>query len=167
MPLLVVVDSIHYSPKDSETATKELLIVRDLDQALGYIDQEHLLGYFKDGDDQDEDSGYYSPSDEWWEQNPTKRAEAEALGLEISEYGSVSGTGENLTRWLSSNDWKDADDAYYGVTHYDWSKRQEISDDDVATLLRLGLAKDIREWKPDEDVQGSDSAAEGEADDES
>lgn len=153
MPLLVVLDCIHYSPKDSETATKELLIATDLDQAVGYIDKEHLLDYFADGDDDDEEdggSGYYSPDEEWWEKNPTKKAEAEALGLEISEYGSVQGTGENMTRWLSSNDWKDADDAHYGVTHFDWSKRQEITAEDAATLLRLGLAKDIREWKPDE-----------------
>lgn len=160
MPLLVRLYSIHYSPKDSKKATQCLLIANDFDQALQYIDKEYLFDYFQSHEDSDETS--HSLNEEWWEKNPDKQAEAETLGLKIEEYGYIVGSGENITRFLSSNDWKDADDAYYGVTHYDWSERFEISNEDVTTLLRLKLVEDIREWKSNEEVPSSDSATEDE-----
>jgi hypothetical protein len=154
MPLLVILQSTHYAAKDSNDAIQEILIANSPEQALVWIDKECLYDYFKDGEDKSEEdggSGYFSPSDDWWEQNPTKRAEAEQHDLTVDEYGSVQGVGENLTRWLQSNSWKDADDAYYGETHYDWSKQKTISEEDAFTLLRLELAKDIRGWTPDDD----------------
>ncbi len=154
MPWLVVLESSHYAPKDGNDAIQEILIANDADQALAYIDKEHLYDYFADEDhsDKEEESGYFSPTKEWWDANPSKRDEAVSLGLEIVEYShditpSVRGTGDALTRWLQSNTWKDVEDAYYGVTQFTWQRQQSISDEDAATLLRLSLAKDIRGWK--------------------
>jgi hypothetical protein len=153
MPLLVEVRFEHHAPKDSETGLKELVVANDLDQALSYIDKEHLLDYFAEAeeDNETEDVSSHYPTDEWWEKHPEKKAELAAFGLTVDEWGDVQGPEMAITRWLSATTWKDADDAFYGVTHWDWSNRQEISEADAEVLFRLGLAKDIRTWEPPTD----------------
>jgi len=151
--LLVELGFVHYSPKDSEQGVKELIVCRDLAQAVEYIDQEHMFDALHDAkNDHDNQAGYrdegsHSLGENWFEQNQAKKIEAEALGLKVEtdEFDdSVEGPSYLITTWLRSTAWTGADDAYYGVTHWDWSKSQPIADEDVAVLLRLGLAKDIR-----------------------
>lgn len=139
--LLVEVRFAHYAPKDSEEGIKELILATNLEQAVAYIDNEHMFGHLKDCE---EDIGYASLDDDFWEQNPSKKQEAEALGLEVNEYGSVEGPSHVITKWLQRTTWEEVSEAYYGVTQWDWSKHQEISDEDAAVLLKLGIAKDVR-----------------------
>lgn len=144
--LLIHLRFTHYSPKDSEDGLKELLLAESVEQALPYIDKEYLYDHLKDAED---DEAYHSVDDDWWEQHPGRKEEAVAMGLTVNEYGSVEGPAHVMTRWWRGNSWKEASDAYYGVTHYDWDIAKPVTDEEAAVLLKLGLAKDIRNWKPD------------------
>lgn len=147
--ILIDLRFTHHSPKDSETGTKELLIAESIEQALPYIDSEHLRDYLKESK-HDEDNGYHSVSDEWWEQNPGRKEEAEAMDLTVGEHGDVEGPAHLLTLWWQGTTWKDTDDAFYGVTHHEWSIQKPLAEEETTVLLRLGLAKDIRNWKPED-----------------
>lgn len=142
MTMLIKLKFTHDSPKDSESGIMELLIADSLESAIKYIDKKHLYGALKDYED-DEECGFY-PDKKWWRKNEHKRQDAIDAGLSIDEYGEVTGDGRALTLWLNGTHWKDADDAYYGVTHHDWSEFQEVTEDEIAVLLKLGLVNDIR-----------------------
>lgn len=139
--ILVKVGFTHYSPKDSESGIAEYVLADTLDQAVAHIDDKHMFGWLKDAE-ADGDEGSYSPDEDWL--TADRRAEATAAGLSVDEYGSVCGPAHTLTRWLGGTFWKDTDDAYYGVTHYDWRQCRVVDEADAAVLVRLGLVIDIR-----------------------
>ncbi len=136
--ILVILRFTHYSPKDSESGIKELIIADSLDKIVAYIDREHLYGYLAE---EVLEEGSFSQIDEWWKANPTKRAEALKAGLKIDEYGDVTGDARVLTRWLEGTVWQEISDAHYGVTQWDWSESKEVSLANVAILSTLGLAR--------------------------
>ena len=73
---------------------------------------------------------------------------AKEAGLAVDKYGTVEGTEVAIAKWLRGNWFRDTSDAYYGVTHYDWSEQWTITDGtDIATLMSLRMATDIREEK--------------------
>lgn len=142
--LLVELRFRHHSPKDSRAGVRELIIASSLDQAVEYIDLEHM-GLALEEMRAREDRHTYHPVKGFWKANPAKHASTRDFGLEIGDYGEVEGTAYNLTRWLQSDSWMTVEDAYYGVTHWDWSRHFPVSLADAEVLLRLGLAKDIRQ----------------------
>lgn len=132
---------VHYSPKDSEQGVKEYVIANGDDEVIEYVSQTYrfgdLLGY-----DEDETSIRYD--EEWLKRYPLKLAEANTLGFDIdTEYHYVTGPNTHMIRWYEGEDFKDADNAYYGVIHYYWRDSIDISNEDAAVLVRLGLAKRI------------------------
>lgn len=149
--ILVQVGFMHYSQKDSEQGVKEIVIANNLQQAIDYINKEHMFGGLKDVKD-DGDQGSYSPPMGFWQANPEKKEQARAMGLTVGKHGDVEGDSHTLTMWHQGNDWQEPTDCYYGVTHWFWNAHQEITGEDAATLLRLGLAKDIRNFTTDENV---------------
>lgn len=147
MPLLVEVRFVHYSPKDSEEGIKEFILADSLEQAIGYIDDEHMFGALADEDGEVSQEAYVT--EEWLKANQHRLDEAKALGLRVDEeYHSVSGPSPAITRWHQGTTWKDAEDAYYGVTNWDWSRHRHISEEDAQVLVRLGIiGADIRNLK--------------------
>lgn len=147
--ILVELRFVHYSPKDSKEGIKEFLIANDEAQAVAYIDNEHMYDSLFEDDDVielgDEDMESFYPSKEWWESHPGMKEKAIAAGLEVDEYN-VSGKSKSITLWYKGTTWQDTDDAYYGVTHWDWSRQRPLNPDEVAMLIELGVAKDIRQW---------------------
>jgi hypothetical protein len=138
--LLVTLSFTHYSPKDSKWGILELLLANYLEQAIRYIDKEHLHGFlFKESEEDEEIS--FSETQSWWNENSQKRESLASFGLTVDEYGTVEGNCKTITRWLNSTEWKDTDDAYYGAIHYFWDDYTEISQADADVLIRLGLVK--------------------------
>jgi hypothetical protein len=138
--LLVQIKFKHYAPKDSEEGTKEWIVCDSEDEALDYINEEHLYGVFNE---EPEEASFY-PTAEWCRENPTKSAEALSMGLRVDEWNTWFGPNHAITKWLRGTWWQEVTDAYYGVTKYDWSNQQEISEEDVKVLVRLAFVKDIR-----------------------
>ncbi len=144
-PLLVKVTFTHYAPRDAKEGVEDYLIANDMGQALAYIDHEYLNGAMADWEnDGDEDS--YCPDEEWWNAHPDKKAEAASLGLEVDQHGDVSGRSAALTKFLCGTGWGEVNEAYYGVTHYDWSESKTTAPETATLLLVLGIATDIRNW---------------------
>jgi len=149
--LLVKLKIIHYAPKDSEEGIKEFLVVQDQEQLLKYIDSRHLFHRLRDYAD-DNDTDCCCPETEWLKKNPGKLDEARQLGLKVEgdDYITVEGPTHLLIKWYQGDTWREVSEAYYGVTHYDWSEQQEIDNETTDTLLRVGVANDIRNWKEEE-----------------
>jgi len=143
---LVEVGFMHYGPKSQEDGIKELIITGSMEQAVAYIDKEYLFNNLENyvGPDPEAEGEYFSPCNAWWDKNPHKKDEALNRGLTLSGYGDVQGSYKEICLWWEGDDWKDPEDCYYGVTQYSWRNYQEISEEDAAVLIRLGLAKDIR-----------------------
>jgi hypothetical protein len=133
--LLVPISFIHYGPKDSEEGIKEYILVNSIEEAVNYIKEKHC-SYLLDEDD----TGMFSTTEDWWDKHPEKRQQALDAGLTIDEFGYVEGNAKALTLWLEGNDWKDVEDAHYGVTHWSWAGSKPIRDDQAATLIMLQLA---------------------------
>lgn len=144
--ILIELRCTHYSPKDLAEAIKEFLIADSIEQALPYIDRVHLFGNLADMEADGETTTVY-PNDEFFEKRPDAREEAKTLGLEVNEH-EVEGPAHLITKWWRGTTWKDVEDAYYGVTHYEWGKHQEITAEQASVLTALGVAKDIRHWEP-------------------
>jgi hypothetical protein len=97
----------------------------------------------EDEDCEDEDETI-SVTTDWLAQHPEKIDAARALGLKIdTEYGDIEGPELTLTLWWEGNDWREANDTYYGVTHYEWRTKQEITEEFAAQLVEHKLAKRV------------------------
>jgi hypothetical protein len=135
----------HYSPKDSEEGIKEYVIADTAQQIEDYVDKEHLCGELSEQPDGEEHCAFLTPE---WVQRLKDRMELlpqYGLTLDLQECGNtVAGSSQSITKWLQGTWWIDITDAYYGVTHYDWSKQRVITELDESILYKLGLAKDIR-----------------------
>lgn len=142
--LLVPLWFKHYAPKDSEEGIKEFLVVDNIDQLIEYVDNEHMYGRLQDQKDDEQESSL-SFAEEWIAERPHKVEEASELGIVLDvEYHSAEGPSHLLTRWWGGNDWEEVSDLYYGATQWNWEKRQEITEEELAVLMKLGLVKDIR-----------------------
>mgnify|MGYP003622045421 CR=1 FL=1 len=137
--MLYTLKFTHYSPKDGKTGILGYFLVDDFEKFWKYLDKECFYDSFKDYED-DGDEGSYYPDDEWKEEHPQKMQEAKDLGLNIGEYGEISGPKQTMIRWFEGNGFEDVEDAYYGVTQYDWSEKRSIDDEHVELLIQLGVA---------------------------
>jgi hypothetical protein len=137
--LLVALKFVHYAPKGSQEGILEYLLADTLESALEYIYKEYRI----DGIDPNQ-TGHFFPNDDWWKSHPTKRQEAIDLGLTVDRIAAVDGPEDVFTKWFEGNDWQEPSDLHYGVTHYSWGERQEISAADAAVLSKLGIAKTVK-----------------------
>ncbi len=150
MPILTKIQFSHYAPKDSEDGIKEFVISDTLEQVVLYVDKEHLFNYlFGENYDENKDEECSLTLTKGFLDNPEKKNQLEQHNLALKEWGGtmspdVVGTARNITLWLEANNWQDFDDASYGVTQWDWSNHQEISQAEAEVLLNLKIAKDIR-----------------------
>jgi hypothetical protein len=135
----------HYSQKDSATATVSWLLADDEEQVIAWLCASR--GVYVPWEDwaADEDEGEVSPSDEWWAANPDAKDRAVALGLTlpVEKYDGVTGPKTALLRWWRG-DFDEPTDLYYGATDYAWDAGVEVTPEDAAVLLRLGVAADAR-----------------------
>lgn len=137
------------------TATpKELLAAADTCKTQGY-DVEHVVkrGHAAEllarhiiatvKDDDDDEQGFL-PDADWVKKNKHRKQEAKDMGISIDKYNYHTGSSKALTLFLNGTFWEEVSDAYYGVTHYDWSEFQDVTEDEIATLSKFYPVKDIR-----------------------
>ena len=132
MKKLYTLTVTHYAPKDSHEAIEAYLIADREEEILPHADK--YGSRFEGAEEICADLGV----------TKAELARARQLGLEVSTetWGvTISGDPELIFLWNRGDYDEDFDDAYYGVTHYAWDEGAEITDDDVDTLLRLGVAK--------------------------
>lgn len=116
---------IHASPKDREEGTKAFVVFDGDEAALrDRIDADFNYGGWKDS--AADTRNIYDNDDV-------------LIGRETHADRMLRLRGEMFD--------EDADyaDAYYGITHWGWTEGVEITDEDAAVLLRLGVAVD---WRP-------------------
>ncbi len=151
--ILVAIAFTHYSPKDSESGVKERIIATDIDQAVAYIDKEYMYGYLTDAErDGDENSSYWLEKEgrdwRWLNRILNSLEKAKEMGLQVKDDDGdiiVEGKSFLITKWFGGQNWNsDISDAFYGVTQWNWQDTIEITQEDCDTLIRLGVAKDIR-----------------------
>lgn len=137
--LLVTLRFKHYSPKDSESGIAELILCDNIDQAVEYIDKKHMFGRLAD------DDGELIELEVTEEMKSIDDFHIHAEKyLEMDDDGVSWGTAANITRLMRGDYWEEVEDAYYGVTQYDWREYRQILEDDANVLIRLGLVTDIR-----------------------
>ena len=150
MLTLVKLAFVHYSPKDSEDGVKAFLIV-DSDDCLVPVASSRLIAYIKENcifslDDYAEDEdGVYLSSD-WIASHPNAVDRAKEAGLKVkTKYGltEVEGNKRDIILALQGNTAFEVEEAYYGVTQYDWSDLRQITDAEAEMLVNLGIATRI------------------------
>jgi hypothetical protein len=110
----------HCAPKDCKESTAKWIVAPDDETVMHYIDKELTYGAWGDRDKEDSPFTIYD-----------------------EDYNHI-GTETYFERMLrlrgEFND-PDAsyDDAYYGVTHYGWEEGIDITEEEKATLLKLGI----------------------------
>jgi hypothetical protein len=134
----------HYAPKDRQSATAAYVLADSEEQVMDYIDRTFQYGRWKDGTDDDKGSECIDPTAAWWKANPDAKDRAASLGLTIDNFKSVTGPYRALVLWWRGDFDEDFADAYYGITQHAWDAGAEVSEEDAAVLVRLGVAVDIR-----------------------
>lgn len=134
----------HYGPKNSHESTEAFLIADDEEQVVAWVVRECYHGTWTDPAWASEED-LIDVSGGWWSENPDATARAVALGLTMTtEWGhEVRGRRGALLRFWRG-DFEEPADLYYGVTLHGWKAGIEVTPDEVAVLVRLGVAKDIR-----------------------
>lgn len=140
--LLVCLRFKHHAPRDSEDGIKEYLLSDSLEKVVKYIDKEHL------GDDLfDEENDYKSmacPNEDWLIANKHKLQEAKTLGLKVYK-DSIKGLARVISVWYGGTDWESPSDLYYGYTSWNWRDVQEVDESTADKLVKLNVAKDLRD----------------------
>lgn len=116
----------HCAPRDKKEAIVTWLISHDDEAVMHYIDRELMSGTWSDRqeDSKEERLAIYNE-------------ESEIIGREFYFERMLRVRGEFF------DDNASYDDAYYGVTHYGWEPGIDITPEQCATLLALGVAKQI------------------------
>jgi len=111
----------HCAPKDYKESLVGYFLAQDDTQIMNYIDKELLSGIWSDRHNEDGMCEIYDD-------------EGNILGKETYK--------EKMLHWRGEFYEPNADysDAYYGVTHYGWTEGREISEVEAETLVRLGVA---------------------------
>lgn len=139
----------HYGPKDSKEGIEEYVIADDEELVVQHMIFAHILCW--EDWEEDGDEMTFSTYATHWDENPDALDRADALGLKVTigEWGSrkgkptgVKGKTAAVARWLRA-DPRVVEDVYYGRTVYAWDAGTPITDDDAATLVRLGIAKNL------------------------
>ena len=142
------VDVKHYSQKDSHTSIEGFVIADNEEEVLAWVPALCWEDWESDGDE-----GSAGPGDEWWDKHPDEHARAEAMGLTVHlcDWGEregqpdwVEGPKQILLRWWRGDSFDEVSDLYYGATQWDWDEGREITEDEAAVLIRLGVATDAR-----------------------
>lgn len=112
----------HVAPKDHKEGTETFALADDEATIFERVDKEYNYDSWSEDDDEHViyDDDYQEIGTE------TRRERVMRLRGQIGD---------------EDNDYSDA---YYGITDWGWDEGVEISDEDAATLLRLGLAMDWR-----------------------
>lgn len=140
MPTLVKLAFTHYSPKDSEDGVKAFLIVDSEDRLIAHIGKECILSL---DDYADDGETSVCVTNDWLKSHPNAVDRAKQAGLTVeTEYGltDIGGNKRNLILALQGDTAFDAEDCYYGVTHYDWSDQRQITGSEAEMLVSLGVA---------------------------
>ena len=119
---------LHGAPKDSHTSIEGYLVADYEVDVFDWIDKKKYGSWSDQIEDEarmkeeDEEFEYeYYLNDDW--ENP----------VPFKEYVmAMKGDLEDDNGW---------DDAYYGVTKYGWEEIPDVSEEDIETLLRLGIAE--------------------------
>lgn len=113
----------HHAPKDGKRGIETYVLADSETAVRDRIDEEFNGGAWKDDDEPIET--YDDDYDVTGEETRLERV--------LRLRGEVDG---------EDNDYSDS---YYGLTFWGWDEAVSISEDDAATLLRLGIAVDWRE----------------------
>lgn len=138
---LYSIDFKHYSPKDSESGIKYLLIAENDEQVYEHIASEPKVGNFQLFNSwKDDESIKYNKEKEqfidpdgdeaeryWWEDENGNPEEFKTRMLRLK--------GEMYDYDLV------VEDAFYGVTFYGWSLLKENINTDYSELIQLGIVQ--------------------------
>jgi len=116
----------HSAPKDSVEVVFKYVLANSEQEILDEIDKP--MGGFTYGAWQEDDSVY-----EQYDANYNFVCEETYLQRMLRLRGEFNDEDASY------------DDAYYGVEHWGWDEGVDISADDAATLVRLGMAEDWRD----------------------
>ena len=128
----------HYGPKDSEAAIAYFVSAPSERAMIEGFDRKVTGGVWRDRDEDDDDDGdqrsiYMDPdgiTDEM-------RIRIAALGLTLDEreFGAdITGPYLTLLEYYHGDGFEEVQDAYYGVTRYEW---EEVPDVDRGVLRSL------------------------------
>lgn len=147
MLLLVQIGFIHYGPKNSEEGIKELVIADSIEKVIKYIDKTYLKNRLFKDEDYNEETECSLPKENF-DGKQEQLATADQFNVVIKDKGyswlDFSGTRKNLILFMRGNSWEEIEDAYYGITKWDWFNQQTISEEEATILLKLNLVKDLR-----------------------
>ena len=124
---LHAVKFMHYSQKDSEEGIKVYVIADTEDQVMRYIDVNYRHDSWSEGEMLDV-----------WDDKLEKLIEVpyrEKIKKERGEF------------------WEEPEDLYYGATQYGWDEGQEITPEDAAVLIRLGIAEDATKVNDEDETK--------------
>lgn len=109
---------LHGAPKDTHTSIETFLVTKDDFQVMIWIDENKYNGYWK-----------YCGED------------GEMRCQEESPYNEITMRDYVLQNCGDLKDDAGWEDAYYGVTKFGW-KKLDASEEDIKTLIRLGIAEE-------------------------
>lgn len=120
----------HCAPRDCKEFLVGFVLAEDEESIYEYIDKELLSGIWSDRN-----------QDSLSEPLPIEIIENDEriiIGYETYKEKMLRIRGEYYDKFL------DYSDAYYGITHYGWTQGVEVSEDEIQTLLHLGICIDLR-----------------------
>lgn len=117
----------HCAPRDTKESLVNWVIAPDATTVLHYIDKELMHGSWTD-----------THNDSLNEPLEIYNEDYDVIGTEFYLEKMLRLRGEYFDPDANY------DDAYYGVTHYGWEEGIEISEEDKETLLKLGVAIELK-----------------------
>jgi hypothetical protein len=114
----------HCAPKDCNESIVGYFIAENDNVIMEYINKELTSGIWEDRHNED---GLFDIRDE--DLNVIKKTTYKEKMLFFR--------GEFYDPSASYSD------AYYGITHYGWTEGKDVSEEDIDTLIRLGVAQKI------------------------
>jgi hypothetical protein len=114
----------HCAPKDCKESIVGYFVAENDNVVMEYINKELTSGI--------------------WEDRHNEDGLCEILDDDYNVIGTETYKEKMLRIRGEFND-EDADysDAYYGVTHYGWTEGKEVLNEEVETLVKLGVAQKI------------------------
>lgn len=120
----------HCAPRDFKEFLVGFVLAEDEESIYEYIDKELLYGIWSD---RNQDS-----ISELLPIEIIENDETIIIGYETYKEKMLRIRGEYYDQFL------DYSDAYYGIAHYGWTQGVEVSEDEIQTLLHLGICIDLR-----------------------
>lgn len=128
MPRLHKIRFTHHAPKDRKEGIETYVLADSETTIRDGVDHQFNYDIWREGDHDEPIDIYNDDYEVVGQETRTERA--------LRLRGSID------------DDNNDYADAYYGITHHGWDEGVQITDEDAAVLLRLGIAEDWRELGP-------------------